>query len=99
MQLIVTSGILIPPLASQIQAVGATHAPKIRGRSSQLFTHIFLGSQALKSIFRRKNNIIAMKYLTVKGITFAPCFISISKDLLPAGRNSKAKCPKMGCCD
>lgn len=37
----VRSGFLIPPLASQIQAVGATHAPKIWGRSSHSHTYLW----------------------------------------------------------
>lgn len=65
------------------------------GRSSQSSTHIFLGFHDLKSIFKRKNNIIATKYLSVKGITFAPSFISASKDVLPIGMNSKQNAPEL----
>lgn len=75
--------------------MGSTQDPKIWGRSRQLFTHIFLGFHALKSIFKRKNNIIATKYLTAKCITFPPCFINASKDLLPAGRNPKENAPRL----
>lgn len=33
--------------------------------------------------------MIAIKYLSAKGITFAPHFISASKDLHPVGMNPK----------
>ena len=87
-ELISRPGIIIPLLTCKIQGVGVTHTPELWGRSSQLFSHILLDFHELKRILKMKY-IIATNYLTVKGITFAPCFISASKNLLPVGINPK----------
>lgn len=92
----------------QIQALGATHPPKICNRSVS-YSHTYFwscdgsscggvrhcSSMVCNQFLKEKNNIIGTKYLTVKRIIFAPDFINASKDLLPIGINPKQSAPRL----